>query len=151
MHCLLCYIKIPYKYVLTVCDCLYNELNTRYIKAHYCSSKSDISGPPVKKRRSKWDMMSTESTETTPTGAAAAAAAKINAMLAAKGKLGNSDNVILVSTSSMFLCKNHYTLRTHLVAGTKFSYSSFATFVDLTILGYFFPRNFILAFWVVLR
>ena len=57
---------------------------------------SNIAEPAPKKRRSKWDVVATE-TETTTTAAAAVAAAKINAMLAAQGKLAKSDNVILVS------------------------------------------------------
>ncbi|XP_064390467.1 KH homology domain-containing protein 4-like isoform X3 [Halichondria panicea] len=59
---------------------------------------SDISVPPTKKRRSKWDMVTTETETTTSGAAAAAAAAKINAMLAAKGKLTKPDNVILPPT-----------------------------------------------------
>ncbi len=67
------------------------------------SSKSDISVPPTKKRRSKWDMVTTETETTTSGAAAAAAAAKINAMLAAKGKLTKPDNVILVSRVFLYV------------------------------------------------
>ncbi len=69
-------------------------------------SKSDISVPPTKKRRSKWDMVTTDTQ--TSGAAAAAAAARINAMLAAKGKLAKPDNVILVSPVFLYLlCISH--------------------------------------------